>query len=189
MAQLQKCFRETCEWLSIDRKSLKNCGSNSFWKGTKLVYKKIAQKCRLKHTIGESGQKSHYRYIVLLSVMENELVTKHLSKCAFRIGNLVFASPCKNLKRIWTENGLICALIGLKTPVKVKMATAKHSKAEELCYMQGRAKIFVEINANSSNFGNNGYIPQQSKVPKCFNHFLKNQTCCIKCIVFPCILV
>ena len=55
--------------------------------------------------------------------------------------------------------------------------------------MQGRAKIFVEINANSSNFGNNGYIPQQSKVPKCFNHFLKNQTCCIKCIVFPCILV
>ena len=61
MAQLQKCFRETCEWLSIDRKSLKNCGSNSFWKGTKLVYKKIAQKCRLKHTIGESGQKSHYR--------------------------------------------------------------------------------------------------------------------------------
>ena len=107
--------------------------------------------------------------------MENELVTKHLSKCAFRIGNLVFASPCKNLKRIWTENGLIWALIGLKTPVKVKMATAKHSKAEELCYMQGRAKIFVEINANSSNFGNNGYIPQ-SKVPKSFYNFLKKKS-------------
>ena len=138
MAQLQKCLRKTCEWLSIDRKSLKNCGSNSFWKGTKLVYKKIAQKCRLRRIRTKKSLEK-----VLLTVMENELVTKHLSKCAFRIGNLIFASPCKNLKRIWTENGLIWALIGLKTPVKVKMATAKHSKAEELCYMQGRAKIFV----------------------------------------------
>ena len=36
------------------------------------------------------------------------------------------------------------ASIGLKTPVKVKMAIYKHSKAEEQSYMQGRAKIIVE---------------------------------------------
>ena len=187
MAQLQKCLRKTCEWLSIDRKSLKNCGSNSFWKGTKLVYKKIAQKCRLKHTIGESGQKSHYRKYCYQSWKMN--LWQNIYQNVRLELEIWYLHHCKNLKRIWTENGLIWALIGLKTPVKVKMATAKHSKAEELCYMQGRAKIFVEINANSSNFGNNGYIPQQSKVPKCFNHFLKNQTCCIKCIIFPCILV
>ena len=62
MAQLQKCFKETCEWLSIDRKSLKDCGSNSFWKGTEFVYKKKLRSAdSLEHIIWESGQKSHYR--------------------------------------------------------------------------------------------------------------------------------
>ena len=40
--------------------------------------------------------------------MENELVTKHLSKCAFRIGNLVFASLQKfekDLNRKWPHLG------------------------------------------------------------------------------------